>query len=509
MFVRFAILVISCLAATTQPAEVRRGQFTASFTDQSPLSPIEAQNKRHHIKVEDAHRYRLADESFEIYVPEDYDPDRPWGILVWISAMESGRPHTPYLPLLSQHQLIWIGANNSGNERGVGVRFGLALDAVYNLKQLYNIDESRIYVSGISGGGKVATMLAIIYPEVFTGSIPIVGTTYFRHIPLPNEKNKYWPGMFEKPPASTLDRAKRDGRFVLITGSKDFNRDPIKATYEEGFVKDGFAQVEYVEVEGMDHEMAGAERFERAIEFLDAPLESAAKDHWVRAQQLERDGKLGDAQKLYAQVAAHGSDELVNRAEDKLANLLRSRDEQMIQAQRLAEERKFVEAARVVSRLIEQFGATAPAEAGELLEKLRADPAAAAQIAASEQKIRQEQRESQAAAQLDAARKLIPRDLRAAYASLLKITKDFPETQSAMQAQHEAENLLADPGNRRLLETDPSEEAAAKLLLLAQNYERNKLYKEAAERCERILRDYPNTKAAAMAKEMLGRLKRD
>lgn len=503
------LLVLTApLSATSKPAEQSRGEFTLSFDQQSPLSPIEAQNKRHHIKVEEIQRYKLAEESFEVYVPEDYDPDRPWGILVWVSAMETGRAHTPYVPLLSEHQLIWIGANNSGNERGVGVRFGLALDAVHNLKKLYNIDDSRIYVSGISGGGKVATMLAIIYPEIFTGSIPIVGTTYFRHIPLPNEKNKYWPGMFEKPPAAALDRAKRDGRFVLITGSKDFNRDPIKATYEEGFVKDGFAHVEYVEVEGMDHQMAGADRFERAIEFLDAPLESAAKDLWVRAQQLEKDGHLGEAQKLYAQVAAHAPDDLVNKAEDKLANLLRSRDEQMIQAQRLAEEQKYVEAARVVSRLIEQFGATAPVEASELLEKLRADPAAAAQIAASEQKIRQEQRESQAAAQLDAARKLVPRDLRAGYASLLKITKDFPETRSAAQAQHEAENLLADPGNRRLLETDPGEEAAAKLLLLAQNYERNNLPTEAAERCERILRDYPNTRAAVKAKEMLARIRK-
>jgi tetratricopeptide (TPR) repeat protein len=179
----------------------------------------------------------------------------------------------------------------------------------------------------------------------------------------------------------------------------------------------------------------------------------------------------------------------------------------MIAAERLVEEQRYVEAARIVSRLMEQFETSAPHEARELLKKLRSDPAAAAQLAASEQKLRQEQRESRASAQLDAARKLVTRDLRAGYAAIKKISNDFPETQSGMQAQHEAENLLADPNNRRLLETDPNEEVAGKLLLLAQNYERNKLFKEAAERCERILREYPNTKAAATAKKMLAGLK--
>src|SRR5437870_5323467 len=64
--------------------QIRRGQFHVAFTNQSPLSPIEAQYKRYHIKVEPIHRYTLADESFEAFVPDDYDPQQPYGLLVWI-----------------------------------------------------------------------------------------------------------------------------------------------------------------------------------------------------------------------------------------------------------------------------------------------------------------------------------------------------------------------------------------------------------------------------------------
>jgi predicted peptidase len=242
--------------ATTKPTSrpssapaPRLGSFHISFTDQSPLSPLDAQRKRHHIREEDMQRYTLADESFEAFVPENYDARQKYGILVWVSAGNRGTMPRGWTELLTKHKLIGIGANNSGNPRGVAVRFGLAIDAVHNLKKLHNVDENRVYVSGISGGGKVASMLGMIYPEVFRGAMPIVGVTYFREIPVPNEKGKAYARSFDRPPAAMLNRA-RQGRFVLITGSEDMNRDPTRATYEQGFKKDGFKNVEYIEVPG-------------------------------------------------------------------------------------------------------------------------------------------------------------------------------------------------------------------------------------------------------------------
>ena len=64
----------------------------------------------------------------------------------------------------------------------------------------YAIDESRIYVAGFSGGGKVASMLAVIYPEVFDGAIPMGGTGFYRHVPIPDKKNMLWPATFHQPP---------------------------------------------------------------------------------------------------------------------------------------------------------------------------------------------------------------------------------------------------------------------------------------------------------------------
>ncbi|HEY7088631.1 MAG TPA: PHB depolymerase family esterase [Tepidisphaeraceae bacterium] len=275
------VLMVSSLAAAqsatarpaTQPTTrmaAKTGAFHIAFTDQSPLSPIEAQNKRHHIKVEAIQRYNLTEESFEAFVPEDYDGKTKFGILVWVNAGGRGNMPRGWQELLSSHHLIGIGANQSGNERGIGVRFGLALDGVHNLKKIYSIDEQRVYVSGISGGGKVASMLPIIYPEVFHGAIPICGVSWYQNIPVPGETNKVYPRNFDRPPTITFDKAKL-GRFVLITGSNDMNRDPTQATYELGFKKDGFKNVEYVEVPGMGHQIPDTDVIEKAIASIDAP----------------------------------------------------------------------------------------------------------------------------------------------------------------------------------------------------------------------------------------------
>jgi predicted esterase len=244
------------------------------FSERSPLSGIEAQNGRYHIPITAMQRYALADASFELYVPEPREGnDKPMGILVWISASDRGTLPRGWREMAQRHRLIAIGANGSGNDKGLAVRIGLALDAVFNLRKQHPIDETRIYASGVSGGGKIAGMLATIYPDVFTGAVCIVGVTYFRDIPVASKPGTLWQRSFERPGNVLLEKARKNSRFVLITGTADFNREPTKDTYEAGFKRDGFAHVDYVEVPGMGHTIpSDVSWIDRAIDTLDAPL---------------------------------------------------------------------------------------------------------------------------------------------------------------------------------------------------------------------------------------------
>lgn len=261
---------------TSAPAvdERRTGEFQVRFAQRSPESaaaklakrlgwPLRALKEKG-MEIE----YDLEKESFETYVPADYDGSRPYGLFVWISASPSGKVHKPWVEILDKRHLIWIGANNAGNARAVLPRLGLALDAVHNMKSKYSIDPQRIYVSGASGGGRCASIVGVCWPDVFSGGFYMIGCDYFRDLPT-GEPNKFWVRSYLTPATALLTKAKRDSYHVLLTGETDMNRPQTKANYELGFQKDGFQHVAYVEVPAMGHQPPPADWFEKGLDFLD------------------------------------------------------------------------------------------------------------------------------------------------------------------------------------------------------------------------------------------------
>ena len=92
---------------------------------------------------------------------------------------------------------------------------------------------------------------------------------YFREIPVPGMPGKRYPVVMRAPASDLLARARTRSRFVLVTGSKDANRDNTWALYRDGYVKDGFRRVYYREVEGMGHTVPGAETLVEAMGLLE------------------------------------------------------------------------------------------------------------------------------------------------------------------------------------------------------------------------------------------------
>lgn len=270
----------------------RVGRYTTMFTERSPLSTVEAVTERfrYHLK-EPLGNYILADESFWVYVPDAYDGSEPYGLLVWIDAGTQGGPPEHYQPVLDQHKLIWVGANNSGNQRSFWYRAGLALDGLYNIKQQYHIDPMRIYVSGISGGGRSASRVGPTYADEFAGMFAIIGVDFFKRLPHPETRNNmltFWGAAFNPPNPRMMRRAKRDGRYVLLTGETDGNRIQTLATYEYGYKRGQFKHITYLEVPGMGHALPPAEWFEKGIVALDEPLDDVRTRREFEAEVAHR-----------------------------------------------------------------------------------------------------------------------------------------------------------------------------------------------------------------------------
>jgi len=177
-------------------------------------------------------------------------------------------------------------------------RLRLAIDAVFNMKQRYAIDENRIYVGGISGGGRAGSMCATAFSDVFIGGgFFICGVNYFRDIPVPDKKNELWPAQFRAPANPLLTEQKRFSRFVLLTGDNDFNLTNTTAVFNSGFLKDGYKYATLLQVPGMGHGLPNAEWFEKGIVALDEPLATIVSARAAATQQKADQQALRDARK--------------------------------------------------------------------------------------------------------------------------------------------------------------------------------------------------------------------
>lgn len=260
--------------------EDRKGAFDVVFTERCPESNLQNIFKRMQHRASTnrsfGNDYKISEENFYVYVPSDYAEDDSYGLLVWISAGESGRMPDGWDKLMDKHKLIWVGAHWSGNKHNVpGRRMALALDAVHNIKKMYNIDPNRIYVSGISGGGRVASILAIHYPDVFSGGIFVVGVEYWEAVAVTGVPRQFYKPI-PRPQSKYLAIAKERGRYVLLTGDKDSNRIQTWDYYEKGYKKN-LKHVLYIQVPGMGHELPPVEWYEKAIVFLDTAKATSDK----------------------------------------------------------------------------------------------------------------------------------------------------------------------------------------------------------------------------------------
>jgi hypothetical protein len=189
-----ALLLASPPTSAQDEPPPQTGLFEAVFEERHPDSAIRRQAKRFGWKLSivrendpEGGEYELADESFQVYVPAHYDGSRPFGLFVWISPADDGRLPAAWREVVDEHDLIVAGPDRAGNERFVWYRMGLALDAVHTLTLEYEIDPDRVYVTGFSGGGRLASRLGFHYPEVFRGGIYQGGCSFWEDVPVPDD----------------------------------------------------------------------------------------------------------------------------------------------------------------------------------------------------------------------------------------------------------------------------------------------------------------------------------
>jgi hypothetical protein len=275
-----------------KPEAPRTGIFQLAFAERHPESAYERMAQRYGWAAtpEAGATYAIGDEPFDVNVPADYDGTVAYGLVVHTDAGSTGNPYV-YKDLMGPRRLIWIGATKVSNDRNVACRFGLALDAVWNMTKRYKIDPKRIYATGMSGGGRCASMIAPTYADVFTGGgLYVVGCN-----------QPTWPN--EKQVGKPIHELAVGHRYAFLTGEKDFNRQDTKGVLD-AYKSQGFKHVEYFETPGMGHEFSPPEWYAKGLDFVDSALIDEAQQLLDAAAVAEKKSKMVEAYDDYARVIA-------------------------------------------------------------------------------------------------------------------------------------------------------------------------------------------------------------
>jgi predicted esterase len=234
----------------------------------------------------DAAKRDLAVSALTVRRPKPDATLRRYGLLVWINAAPGGAIPKSLEAACDAAGIIIISPNDVPNDCPIADRCQHVLDAIATVCQTLPIDPTRIYTSGISGGGKTSAILHTCFPEIITGSIPMVGFIGYENVPA--ESGKMYQGQFRRPRAEVLNLLKSH-RIAPITGSEDFNRDVTHATARL-YTRDGFT-VKVWEVPGMGHTVAPSGTFQEALTWLEEPLQQKLSANNAKGAQLASSAK--------------------------------------------------------------------------------------------------------------------------------------------------------------------------------------------------------------------------
>ena len=236
--------------------------------------------RRINVQVSDADR-AFDEETLHVRLPADYDPHQRAGLLLWSSPTPNGWIPTVFEDALDELNIVCVGIDNAGNERDVPDKFQLLFDAVSTARRQFNIDDRRVYITGMSGGAKVSSIMAICFPDVFCGSIPIVGVGTHHSISDQWERHRY--AYCSKPRGELLTLA-RSRRMAMVGGPPDFNYDEMRERQRllEG---DGFGNIRFFSYEDMGHVMPTSPRFAEALRWIDEPYSVGESERQEQARQ--------------------------------------------------------------------------------------------------------------------------------------------------------------------------------------------------------------------------------
>lgn len=126
------------------------------------------------------------------YLPAGYDPSKPWPLVLQLHGYNPANPeYVRWWSIDSRHpnldteygdhrQVIFIEPHGRGNTRYLGPGDSDVMRVIAEAKKLFNVDASRVYLTGESMGGWGTWNVGSRHPDTFAAIAPVFGGSDYR-----------------------------------------------------------------------------------------------------------------------------------------------------------------------------------------------------------------------------------------------------------------------------------------------------------------------------------------
>ncbi|PTX91149.1 hypothetical protein [Opitutus sp. ER46] len=259
-----AVGIVPQLRLTTRLHSNLAGYFTGDA--RRAWAAYAAQDKTEPVEPALALEYAPGTQAAFLYVPPAYTGREAFGVCVDVRPVAAGGFPREYAAVCDERRLIWVSPYRAGNDAHSVRRCLLALDALTTVRQLYRIDERRIYAGGFSGGAMIAAELALLFPELFRGAVIRSRGVYL--LPVRTADHRRWASELPFLAEPQLRLLAGSGlRIAFVSGTRDPNFVHVQRSVtqwnELGFATKGF------EVPELGHDETPAATFAEALRWLD------------------------------------------------------------------------------------------------------------------------------------------------------------------------------------------------------------------------------------------------
>jgi predicted esterase len=240
-------------------------------------------------------KFSSTTQKYQLHVPMDYKADRDWPLVVFISPSNGPSGWNNWKKTCEKDGVLFCSPYMAGNDVAAGQRTRIILDVVDDVRRKYRIDPDQTYLSGFSGGGRMACAIGFSLPEVFAGVAPVCGTnpimepTYLRH--------------------RLVDRVS----VAFLTGEKDFNRKENEV-YMAPYAEELGIRTKLWVVPGLGHGIPKDDVIEEAYRWLKGDLPRRRADRTTRPELAIKSDEAPSAEEQAKRLTEAATKDLANKS---------------------------------------------------------------------------------------------------------------------------------------------------------------------------------------------------